>query len=232
VTDPPFFDNVHYSELADFFFAWQRLYPRGFIADQITTRHLSEVQDGNAERFTLKLEAVFQECYRVLKPNGLLVFTYHHSRSEGWTSLAEAIVGSGFSITNAHPVKAEMSVATPKTQAKSPIQFDMVIVCKKRIKDARPMIAPEVACQLTAQQLPLKVARLISAGLSLSRNDLRIIAMSHFISMLGPISSANDVIRHIINFETTLDQIADLLWRDHSLPTKTEMIHPQQLSLF
>ena len=40
VTDPPFFDNVHYSELADFFHAWQVLFPRGFIRpDLATTRH-------------------------------------------------------------------------------------------------------------------------------------------------------------------------------------------------
>lgn len=232
VTDPPFFDNVHYSELADFFFAWQRLYPHGFIAEQTTTRHPSEVQDGNAERFTSKLEAVFQECCRVLKPNGLLVFTYHHSRSEGWTSLAEAIVGSGFSITHAHPVKAEMSVATPKTQAKSPIQFDMVIVCKKRIRDARPIIAPETACHLTVQQLPSKVARLISVGLSLSRNDLRIIAMSHFISALGPIASADEIIRHVAKFEAELDGIVDVLWQDQSQSKRVEAVHPQQLSLF
>lgn len=232
ITDPPFFDNVHYSELADFFFAWQRLYPHGFIAAQTTTRHPSEVQDGNAGRFTSKLEAVFLECYRVLKPGGLLVFTYHHSRAEGWTSLAEAIVGSGFSITNAHPVKAEMSVATPKAQAKSPIQFDMVIVCKKRVGDARPTLASDAACQLTAQQLPHKVERLVSAGLSLSRNDYRIIAMSHFISLLGPVPSASEVIQAITDSEPELDQIVDGLQLGHPQIATLEVVQPQQLSLF
>ena len=232
ITDPPFFDNVHYSELADFFFAWQKLYPHGFITAQTTTRHPSEVQDVNAGRFTSKLEAVFLDCYRVLKPGGLLVFTYHHSRAEGWKSLAEAIVNSGFSVTNAHPVKAEMSVAMPKTQAKSPIQFDMVIVCKKRIGDNRSVLAPDAACQLTAKHLTLKVARLASASLFLSRNDYRIIAMSHFISLLGPIASADDIIRCITDFEQELDRIVDALQQDKPQTTTSEVVQPQQLSLF
>jgi putative DNA methylase len=78
VTDPPFFDNVHYSELADFFYAWQRLYPRGFLNGNSTTRHEREVQDAEADSFASKLRAVFSECCRILKNEGLLVFTYHH----------------------------------------------------------------------------------------------------------------------------------------------------------
>ncbi len=88
VTDPPFFDNVHYSELADFFYAWQGLYPHGVIHGQDTTRHAREVQDTRPEQFADKLCRVFAECRRVLKDDGLLAFTYHHSRPEGWTSLA------------------------------------------------------------------------------------------------------------------------------------------------
>ena len=47
VTDPPFFDNVHYSELADFFFAWQRLHGGNARATLATTRHPAEVQDAS-----------------------------------------------------------------------------------------------------------------------------------------------------------------------------------------
>ena len=74
---------------------------------------------------------VFRECHRILKDDGLLVFTYHHSRDEGWTALAEAVLGAGFTVVNSQPVKAEMSVATPKSQAKEPIQLDIIIVCRK-----------------------------------------------------------------------------------------------------
>ena len=131
LTDPPFFDNVHYSELADFFYAWQQLTPRGFINGNTSTRVKDEVQDTDSGRFAVKLRAVFLECNRVLKQEGLLVFTYHHSRDEGWTALAEAVLGAGFFVVNAHPLKSEMSVATPKAQTKEPIQLDIAIVCRK-----------------------------------------------------------------------------------------------------
>ncbi|MGH9424739.1 MAG: adenine-specific DNA methylase, partial [Terriglobia bacterium] len=137
ITDPPFFDNVHYSELADFFYAWQTLHPRGFINNGSTTRQRTEVQDTDAHNFAAKLGAVFKECRRVLRRDGLLIFTYHHSRPEGWTSLVEAVFGAGFSVVNAHPVKAEMSVAAPKSQAKEPIQLDIVLVCRPSEQDSR-----------------------------------------------------------------------------------------------
>src|SRR5260370_42656482 len=54
VTDPPFFDNVHYSELADFFHAWQQLGNAGLPK---STRHPGEVQDKNPSLFAAKLGA-------------------------------------------------------------------------------------------------------------------------------------------------------------------------------
>src|SRR5690606_16435522 len=94
-----------------------------------TTRHKGEVQDTDVDRFATKLQAVFRECHRVLKDDGLLVFSYHHSRDEGWTSVCDAVLGAGFSFVAAQPVKAEMSVAAPKTQAKEPIDIDVMLVC-------------------------------------------------------------------------------------------------------
>ena len=96
-----------------------------------TTRSPLEVQDSDADHFAAKLQNVFRECRRILKDDGLLVFTYHHSRDEGWKALADAVLGAGFTVVNSQPVKAEMSVATPKSQAKEPIQLDIIIVCRK-----------------------------------------------------------------------------------------------------
>jgi putative DNA methylase len=47
ITDPPFFDNVHYSELADFFYVWQQMYfDEPCSTGSPTTRQSEEVQDG------------------------------------------------------------------------------------------------------------------------------------------------------------------------------------------
>lgn len=167
VTDPPFFDNVHYSELADFFQAW-RPDSSGACA---TTRHPAEVQDSDSGEFSQKLQSVFCECARVLREDGLLIFTYHHSRDEGWSSLAAALLGSGFAVVNAHPVKAEMSVATPKSQAKDPIQLDIIVVCRKACAGAT--LGPTAFDAIEAARA--KVSRLEAAGFDLSRNDRKIV---------------------------------------------------------
>jgi putative DNA methylase len=186
VTDPPFFDNVHYSELADFFHAWQVLHPRGFISASPTTRHAREVQDTDADSFAAKLKSVFAECHRVLKDDGLLVFSYHHSRADGWASLAAAIFGAGFSVVEAHPVRAEMSVATPKSQASEPIQLDVLLVCRKRANDPRPTRAPQAAWEHAEVVANNRCARLTAAGFALSLHDRRVVRGAHFLVALGP----------------------------------------------
>lgn len=181
VTDPPFFDNVHYSELADFFFAWQQLEPSPFTQKRQTTRHAEEVQDVSAEQFAAKLRAVFSECCRALKDDGLLVFTYHHSRMDGWTALADAVVEAGLSFVNCHPLKAEMSVAAPKSQAKEPIQIDIVLVCRKQAADTRKKADTKIAFQQAIKHATAKAKRLNDCGLTLSVNDRRVVLISQFL---------------------------------------------------
>jgi putative DNA methylase len=180
VTDPPFFDNVHYSELADFFYAWQQLAGTTGRKPPATTRTSGEVQDSDANRFAEKLKGVFQECRRVLRDSGLLVFTYHHSREEGWTALAEAILGAGFVVANSQPVKAEMSVATPKAQAKEPIQLDIILVCKKRSYLSPAPPSTEEAREAARK----KMDRLHAAGFKLSRNDQKVVLFGQLLTTL------------------------------------------------
>lgn len=194
LTDPPFFDNVHYSELADFFFAWQQLVPRGFINGAASTRTKGEVQDTDAQRFSAKLEAVFRESHRVLKDNGLLVFTYHHSREDGWTALAEAILGAGFAVVNAHPLKAEMSVATPKAQAKAPIQLDIAVICRKDSDSASSRRPSREIALVAAKE---KLARLEGAGLTLSPNDRKIVLLGQLLTTLSTISDLGQLVEDV-----------------------------------
>ena len=93
LTDPPFFDNVHYSELADFFHAWLApLKPHGsYPSGLATTRSSGEVQHTDAAEFGTAIAAVWQECARVLKPEGLLAFTFHQSKTSGWIALVRAL---------------------------------------------------------------------------------------------------------------------------------------------
>ncbi|GAB4581736.1 MAG: hypothetical protein Fur0022_44860 [Anaerolineales bacterium] len=187
VTAPPFFDNVHYSELADFFYAWQIIHPRGFIDEkQLTTRQDCEVQDTEPNHFSLKLRHVFEECKRILKENGLLVFTYHHSHPEGWIALVNAIYGAQFAIVQAHPVRAELAVGTPKSQTRELILIDAIIVCRKQENDKRERKEPEEAFKIAISATACQLQRLMSTGYSPTEGDKFVIGVAQFFVALGP----------------------------------------------
>ncbi|UFP94620.1 DNA methyltransferase [Gloeobacter morelensis] len=198
LTDPPFFDNVHYSQLADFFHVWQR-HILGENGTRVTdtTRSDREVQNADGNEFTDRLASVWEETHRVLKDDGLLAFTYHHSRQEGWRCVLQALMQAGFGITAAHPIKAEMSVAMPKQQAKEPIDLDIILVCRKRSKlethrwngDLWGTVAPP------AQE---QVNRLRAANRKLSRNDVRIIVMAQLLRQLSR-SPTLDTALHLLD---------------------------------
>jgi putative DNA methylase len=212
VTDPPFFDNVHYSELADFFYAWQKLCPHGFINSISTTRHPREVQDSIPEQFAAKLRSVFSECHRVLKDDGFLILTYHHSRPEGWTALGSALFGAEFRVINAHPVKSEMSVAAPKFQAKDPIQLDVILVCRKSLYTGFASLDFIEVVDKAAKKASEKLLRLSSAGIRLSRGDCRVAIISQFFAEVGPISSSDVVLEALQTHEDKLHQATNRIY--------------------
>lgn len=181
ITDPPFFDNVHYSQLADFFHVWQQYILKPSRYRSTTTRSDREVQQTDAEAFTERLQGVWQECRRVLKPGGLLVFTYHHSRADGWHSVFDALTGAGFVIVSAHPIKSEMSVATPKNQAKEPIDLDIILVCRKHEDVQAVAISHEEAWGRGLHVAGDQIGRLRRVGRRLSRNDIRVIVTAQII---------------------------------------------------
>lgn len=186
ITDPPFFDNVHYSQLADFFHVWQQ-YILGRSSGQrsLTTRSIREVQQTDVEVFTERLRAVWQECWRVLRPRGLLVFTYHHSKTEGWRSVFDALTSAGFAIVAAHPIKAEMSVAMPKNQAKEPIDLDIILVCRKRENVQVGVLSHEDGLQRGLDVAGSQINRLRRVSRRLSRNDIRVIVTAQIIRFLS-----------------------------------------------
>jgi putative DNA methylase len=218
VTDPPFFDNVHYSELADFFYVWIRhiLGDKG-IFKKSTTRTAGEVQQVDPEIFSSNLSSVFKECNRILRPEGLLIFTYHHSRHEGWKSILEAIVRSGFVLTITHPVKAEMSVAAPKQQAKEPIDLDIILVCRKRsewqLKDSIEIDIWNNAKDAAKGQ----IIRFNKAGRHLSRNDIRIVLMGQIVSRISQIKELKLIKILLTDFENQIEEDIDVLYKQQDL---------------
>jgi putative DNA methylase len=202
VTDPPFFDNVHYSQLADFFYYW--LKQMLDLSPANTTRCKSEVQDTDPERFTAKLTSVFAECARVLRDTGLFVFTYHHSRHEGWTAVHQAIRHAGFFCVQAHPIKAEMSVAMPLHQSKSPIHLDLIVVCRHD-----GLTATEGSSHGTIHSAlataETQISALTRAGIKVSLGDAKVVLMGRFLCEVHKLRNLELEARFLAEIEEDID---------------------------
>jgi putative DNA methylase len=234
ITDPPFFDNVHYSELADFFYVWQQMYfDEPCSTGGPTTRHAEEVQDGDVTSFASKLGSVFSECHRVLKNDGLLVFSYHHSRQEGWSAVADAVLGSGFTFVQSQPVKSEMAGAMPKSQAKSPINLDVLLVCRKTENDMRVRVDSNQAFSGATRSAAWKIQRFNSLGRLLSHNDIKVVVLSQ---LLVELSAGRNRQETLTSFNTLLLGSAEVIDALHKGQTRAaaSLYQPvvQQLVLF
>lgn len=121
VTDPPYYDNVIYSDLADFFYVWLRESIGDCCPDHFATELTPKRKEAVSSiyRFHTKKESrdfyermmqeSFSEANRVLKAGGPLVCVYAHKTTAGWASLVDALRTSGFEIEEAWPVDTEMT---------------------------------------------------------------------------------------------------------------------------
>lgn len=185
VTDPPFFDNVHYSQLADYFYSWQKQILDDEPFQDSSTRQEGEVQDTDSEEFSSKLGDVLKETNRVMKEDGILAFTFHHSNPEGWYSVIEALREAGFYVEKTHPIKSEMSTAVPKSQADEPINIDIVIVCRKIDgKGLREDISDNAVSE-EGEEVEEIYNRFVEADIDLSTKDLEITLMASVIEELS-----------------------------------------------
>jgi putative DNA methylase len=202
VTDPPYFDFVHYSELSDFFFAWLSpvLKDRYQWFGKSNCSDPAEVQHKDPRTFALHLSYVFSECHRVLKEKGVLAFSFHHSREEGWAAIYEAITTAGLEVVAAHPVHAELRGASPKTAAKDPISLDAILVCRKNIRSNGCLHDVGAVVEKTSRL----AAKLSNAGMVISSADRFVIAASQ---MLISASASR------LSFEHIEDELKELRQR-------------------
>ena len=141
ITDPPYYDNVQYSELSDYFYVWLReclheeyeefkpeLVPK---AREIVANNSANKDE---EFFVESLANVFSECNRVLKQDGEMVFTYHHNENEAWSVILEALIRSGFTITGAYPVQSEMP-NNPHISDLDNAEYDILVYANKEQAD-------------------------------------------------------------------------------------------------
>ena len=175
LTDPPYYNNIGYSYLSEFFYVWlkrsvQELHPELFQTDM--TPKLDEIVayphlDGwvrATERFERGLSEAFAEVHRVLKPNGITVIVYAHKSKEGWETLINALLDSGLVITGAWPMETEQKGNKFGGTRKALLATSIYMVARKTEREALGLYK-EVRQELE-EHLKARYAELWESGLS------------------------------------------------------------------
>ncbi|WP_291323778.1 DUF1156 domain-containing protein [Desulfonatronospira sp.] len=147
VMDPPYYNNVQYAELSDFFYVWQKrtlkdLYP-GFFSRRLTNKNEEAVanpaRDGSAQSandsYIAHMSSIFAECRRVLKEAGLLTLMFTHKSQNAWEALTRSLIETGWIITGTFPVESESS-ASMHQKDMAAAASSIFISCRKRTEEA------------------------------------------------------------------------------------------------
>lgn len=148
ITDPPYFDSIHYSELSNFFYVWLRLLTndKNFLPENVSTASEAIVNQGmakGANEYQTLLTNVFQESARILKDSGKLIFTFHHTKWKAWWTVLQSLRNSGFSVLDSFPVMTEYKV-NPHIRNKQALDMDLVLICQKQ-PSSKENLVPELS---------------------------------------------------------------------------------------
>lgn len=148
ITDPPFGGLLHYSELSDYFYVWLRLvlkskYPNIFNAEftpktmEVVSNKAREPDDPDGFYQRL-LTQCWREAHRILKPSGILSFTFHHSEDEPWVAVLESLFEAGFYLVATYPIRSDETKGGGEFGSKT-IEYDIIHVCRKRTEETKPV---------------------------------------------------------------------------------------------
>lgn len=148
--DPPYYNNVQYAELADYFYVWEKrtfrdIYPDIFgrrLTNKADEAVANPVRDGSVqeanENYERLMGEIFAECRRVMKDDGVLTMMFTHKTQEAWETLTKALIENGWIISSSFPVDSEASASLhQKDQAAA--ASSIFLACRKRgMTDRRP----------------------------------------------------------------------------------------------
>lgn len=174
-TDPPYYDNIGYADLSDFFYVWMRqslkdTYPELFgtmlvpkAEELIATpyRH-----DGSVEKakkfFEDGMLSACKQMYQYAREDIPITIYYAYKQSDsddmgtassGWETMLSAIINAGFSITGTWPMNTECS-SRSISQGTNALASSIVLVCRKRPEDAPQTTRRNLVNQLRRELRP------------------------------------------------------------------------------
>lgn len=157
-TDPPYYDNIGYADLSDFFYIWMRQSLKESHPDLFSTMLVPKAEelvatpyrfDGDVEAarefFEDGMSKTCRQIYRYAREDVPVTIYYAYKQSEvddnsntsstGWETMLTALIQAGFTITGTWPMRTEMG-SRAIAQGSNALASSIVLVCRKRPADA------------------------------------------------------------------------------------------------
>lgn len=157
-TDPPYYDNIGYADLSDFFYIWlrqslQNTYPKLFrtmlvpkAEELVATPYRFEGSTEKARNFFEDgMLHTCQQIYQYAREDIPVTIYYAYKQSDtdedsktastGWETMLSAIIRAGFAITGTWPMRTELA-NRPVSSGTNALASSIVLVCRKRPAEA------------------------------------------------------------------------------------------------
>ncbi|MDI6752924.1 MAG: DUF1156 domain-containing protein [Thermodesulfobacteriota bacterium] len=160
VTDPPYYDNIPYANISDYFYVWLKrtighLFPEHFsgegtpkkseaVADAV--RHGGSKQKANLA-YERMMHQAFSQANRILKFDGQMTVVYAHKTTLGWATLVDALRQAAFTVTEAWPVDTEKP-GRLRAQEAAALASSIFLIARKREGSSAGRYEDEVSPEL------------------------------------------------------------------------------------
>ena len=199
VMDPPYYDNVMYAELSDFFYVWLKR-TAGRVFPELFRRQLTDKENeavANPARFRgekgaralagqeyrERMAAIFAECRRVLKPDGIMTLMFTHKATGAWDALTKGLIESGFAITASWPVNTEAE-GSLHIKDKAAANSTIFLVCRPRAVEPQTFLVRDEP-NLYWEDVEPKVAQAVRRRVG-EFQDAGITGVDLYLASFGP----------------------------------------------
>ena len=179
-TDPPYYDNIGYADLSDFFYVWLRHSLRPFFPDLFATVAVPKAEElvatpgrhgGREEAEAFFLDGMTRAMHSIARqahPAFPISIYYAFKQAEndgdtgtsstGWETFVDAVIRAGFSTTGTWPIRTEKP-GRVRENAANALASSIVLICRPRAAEASTATRREFVATLKTE-LPAALAHL------------------------------------------------------------------------
>jgi putative DNA methylase len=184
-TDPPYYDNIGYADLSDFFYVWLRRATKPVFPELTSVLAVPKNEElvatpyrhgGKSEAEGFFLSGMTQAISSLARQTSAdfpatIYYAFKQSEVEqeglsstGWATFLQAVMDAGYSIVGTLPIRTERSARTIATGTNA-LANSVVLVCRKRAETAETITRAEFIRALK-RELPPAIAELQAANIA------------------------------------------------------------------